>query len=136
MARRTRADWVEPPSTVLLPRALMTGVTPSWSYTLAAGGAVVDIPATVLGPRRQPEPGPRGPSPATARRRPGLRRRAPRSARRMDDWRLVAQPGRRVRRAQARARPGRRTGPRAPTHGHARRTRRSTSPSRRVGHSG
>src|SRR5919199_664176 len=50
MARRTRADGVEPPSTVLLPRALMTGVTPSCSYTLAALGADVDIPATVLGP--------------------------------------------------------------------------------------
>src|ERR671928_505481 len=33
MARRTRAEGVEPPSTVLLPRALISGVTPSCSYT-------------------------------------------------------------------------------------------------------
>src|SRR5437763_1058650 len=50
MARRTRADGVEPPSTVLLPRALMTGVTPSCSYTLAAGGADVDIRLLYSGP--------------------------------------------------------------------------------------
>src|SRR5579859_5845893 len=36
MARCTTADGVEPPSTVLLPRALMTDLTPSWSRTLLA----------------------------------------------------------------------------------------------------
>src|SRR5260221_13052047 len=48
MARRTRADGVEPPSTVLFPRALMTGVMPSDSKILV--GVDVNIFAT-LSPR-------------------------------------------------------------------------------------
>src|SRR5579859_1014040 len=44
MARFTRAEGVEPPSTVLFPRALITGLIPSNSNTLAAGAVDVDMP--------------------------------------------------------------------------------------------
>src|SRR6266566_2920274 len=52
MARRTRGEGVDPPSTVLFPRALITGVMPSCSNTLLAGAIEVDIAVTL--PRHGP----------------------------------------------------------------------------------